>query len=211
MIEPAASRRDYAGRGLDERDVVADPIVQFRAWFDEAAAAGATEPTAMALATATPDGRPSLRMVLLKAVDERGFTFFTNTESRKGRELAANPRAALVFRWEVVERQVRVAGTVELLAAAEADRYFATRPLGARIGAWASPQSAVISGRQELERRAAAAAARFGDDVPRPPQWGGYVVMPDEVELWQGRPDRLHDRLRYRRSDDGWLIERLAP
>jgi pyridoxamine 5'-phosphate oxidase len=205
-------RRDYARASLSEADVDADPIRQFGLWLQEAMAAEVPDPTAMTLATATPDGRPSARVVLLKGFDAGGFTFYTNDESRKGRELAANPHAALVFYWPELERQVRVEGAVTPAGDAESDAYFASRPLGSRLGAWASPQSEVIAGREVLDRAVAELAARFGGEVPRPPHWGGYRVSPDAVEFGQGRPSRLHDRLRYaRRPEGGWLRERLAP
>ncbi len=199
--------------GLSEADLAPDPFAQFQAWFDTALAAGLPEPNAMTLATATPDGRPSARMVLIKGVDSRGFVFYTNYESRKGRELEANPWAALVFYWPELERQIRIEGRVERVAAEESDAYFASRPLGSRLGAWASPQSQVIPGRDVLEARLRDLEARFASgDVPRPPHWGGYRVVPEAVEFWQGRPSRLHDRLRYTRQADGrWAIERLAP
>jgi pyridoxamine 5'-phosphate oxidase len=197
---------------LREADAAADPITQFRAWFAEAQAAGLPQAEAMALATATPDGRPSARMVLLRGLDERGFVFFTNYEGRKGAELGANPRAALVFYWYGLDRQVRVEGRVEVMSAAESDAYFRGRPRGSQVGAWASPQSAVIPGREFLEERSRAFSARYaGVEVPRPPHWGGLRVVPEVIEFWQGQPDRLHDRLRYRREGGGWVRERLAP
>ncbi|MDP8968989.1 MAG: pyridoxamine 5'-phosphate oxidase [Actinomycetota bacterium] len=198
--------------GLDERDLEADPIVQFGTWLDEAVAQGIVEPNAMTLATAAPDGRPSARMVLLKGVDERGFVFYTNYDSRKGRELEANPHAALVFWWRQLQRQVTVTGTVARVEPSESDAYFATRPRGSQLGAWASPQSRVLADRAQLDRRfAELAAAHATGQVSRPPWWGGYRVAPDTVEFWQARPDRLHDRLRYLRTPSGWALERLAP
>lgn len=197
---------------VEEHDLDPDPIRAFSAWFDEAVAAGIAQPEAMALATSTPDGRPSVRMVLLKGHDERGFTFFTNRESRKGTEVAANSHAALVLYWQPLNRQVRIEGTVERIADAESEAYFATRPPGSRIAAWASPQSQPIAGRDELDRRYARIEARFsGGEVPLPPFWGGYRVVPEAIELWQGRESRLHDRIRYERAPDGWTRERLAP
>ena len=197
---------------VDERDLDPDPSRAFAAWFAEATAAGVVQPDAMALATSTPDGRPSVRMVLLKGHDERGFTFFTNHESRKGTEIAANPRASLVVYWQPLNRQVRVEGAVEKIAVAEAGAYFRTRPPGSRLAAWASPQSQPIPGRGELDEWYAAAEARFATvDVPLPPFWGGYRVIPDAIEFWQGRENRLHDRIRYDRTADGWQRTRLAP
>jgi pyridoxamine 5'-phosphate oxidase len=198
---------------LREDEVAANPLEQFARWYDEAIAAGVELPEAMMLATAAPDGAPSARMVLLKGVEERGFVFYTNYESRKGRELAANPRAALVFHWpQTPRRQVSVGGSVERLSARESDEYFRTRPFGSRIGAWASRQSEVIAGREGLERSFAELEAEHAEgEVPRPPWWGGYVLRPDIVEFWQNRPNRLHDRLRYRRSDGEWVLERLSP
>jgi len=208
----ADQRTDFVRHGLREEDADPDPFRQFQLWFDQAVAAGEHEPTAMTLATCSPDGKPSARIVLLKICDQRGLAFFTNFHSRKGRELANNPFAALVFNWPTLERQVRVEGRVELVSDAESDEYFATRPLGSRLGAWASEQSAVIPGRDELERQHRELEARYPDgQVPRPPHWGGYRVVPEIFEFWQGRPSRLHDRLRYRRVDDRWVVERLAP
>jgi pyridoxamine 5'-phosphate oxidase len=205
-------RREYTRRGLTEADADADPLLQFRAWFDQARAAGALDADAMVLATATPDGRPSARVVLLKGLDERGFAFFTNYHSRKGRELAANPRAALNFYWPELERQVRAEGAVETMTPAESDAYFRIRPRDSQLGAWASPQSELLADRAELEARLAEVAARFaGGEVPRPPHWGGCRLVPEAVEFWQGRPGRLHDRLLYTRTPGGWRRQRLAP
>ena len=198
---------------LQETDLHPDPFQQFRAWLAAAVAAQPINPEAMTLATATPDGRPSARMVLLKGVDERGFVFFTNYESRKGSELEANPRAALVFYWAVLERQVRIEGRVERTSAAESDAYFRSRPWGSRLGALASPQSQVIPDREVLEQRMIELRRQYpDDDIPCPPFWGGYRLIPISIEFWQGQPNRLHDRLCYeRRGDGGWDIRRLAP
>jgi pyridoxamine 5'-phosphate oxidase len=206
-------RREYSGGQLDESDLAADWPTQFGRWLAETIAAGLPEPNAMMLATADGEGRPSCRTVLLKEYDERGFVFFTNYESRKGSELSANPSASLVFPWFAIFRQVIVTGPVERTTRAETDAYFATRPRGAQLGAWASPQSRPLAGRAELEGAWRAAEDRFAaGTVPAPPHWGGLRVRPTTVEFWQGRVSRLHDRLRYRRGEDGgWLVERLAP
>jgi pyridoxamine 5'-phosphate oxidase len=196
---------------MDERELHPDPLVQFRSWFDEAVAAGVREPDAMTLATASPDGSPSARTVSLRGLDERGFAFYTNYRSPKARQLDENPRAALVFHWREVERQVRAVGAVARLSREESLAYWRNRPLGSRLSALISPQSEVVSGRAELEEAYEAAAAHFGDDPPLPETWGGYLLTPDEVELWEGRPNRLHERVRYGRAGDGWRIERLAP
>jgi pyridoxamine 5'-phosphate oxidase len=211
-VDISRLRSEYTGPWLNEADAGHDPLALFRAWFDDAVAAGEPEANAMTLATATPGGVPSARMVLLKGADQRGFTFFTNYGSRKGRELAANPLAALVLYWGIVKRQVRVEGRVERVTPEESAAYFATRPRGARLGALASDQSAVIAGREVLERRLAELeAAHPGDDVPMPADWGGFRVVPDVIEFWQGRPNRLHDRLSFRRAGADWTRERLAP
>ena len=211
-LDLAALRRDYALASLRETHVDADPIRQFEAWFADALAAQVLEPNAMTLATATSDGVPSARIVLLKGIDAGGFVFFTDYRSRKGAELAENPLAALVFLWKEIERQVRVSGAVSRVMAAESEAYYRSRPLGSRLGAWVSHQSSVIASRAEIEERWQAVSQRFADgDVPLPPHWGGYRVMPDEIEFWQGRPNRLHDRLRYERTSSGWTISRLSP
>ena len=195
-----------------EQDLDPDPIRAFAAWFAEAVAAGVAQVEAMALATSTPNGRPSVRMVLLKGHDERGFTFFTNRESRKGDEIATNPHAALALYWQPLNRQVRIEGAVERISDAESEAYFATRAPGSRIAAWASPQSQPIPGRAELDQRYAEIEARFADsEIPLPPFWGGYRVVPEAIEFWQGRENRFHDRLRYERTAVGWTRARLAP
>jgi pyridoxamine 5'-phosphate oxidase len=206
-------RREYMQRGLQEDELAEDPFRQFQQWFDAALAADLPEPNAMTLATATRDGSPSARMVLLKQVDDRGFVFFSNYESRKGNELAENPRAALIFFWVQLERQIRIEGAVEWVSAAESDAYFHSRPPGSQISAAASHQSQIIAGREVLEKRVAELETEYPDgEVPRPAYWGGFRVIPETVEFWQGRANRLHDRLRYRKDQDGhWLVERLSP
>jgi pyridoxamine 5'-phosphate oxidase len=207
----AELRTDYGRHGLSEADAGDDPLELFRRWFDQATAAGQHEPNAMTLASCTPDGKPSARVVLLKVADERGLTFFTNYLSRKARELTNNPHAALVFFWPTCERQVRVEGTIGFVSEAESDEYFATRPVNSRLGAWASEQSEVIPSRAVLEDQHRELTARFGDNVPRPPHWGGFRVVPTVWEFWQGRPSRLHDRIRFRKIAGGWARERLSP
>lgn len=199
-------------RGLSEQDVENDPLALFERWFRDARRAGLFLPESMILATSTPDGSPSARTMLLKGFDERGFRFFTNYESRKGRELARNDRAALVFLWGILQRQVRIAGRVERLSEAESREYFATRPRGSQLGAWASNQSSVIPNRGALDARFREHEERFrGSEVPLPPYWGGYRLVPRTIEFWQGRANRLHDRLLFTREDRGWSVSRLAP
>jgi pyridoxamine 5'-phosphate oxidase len=207
-------RREYARARLDEADVSHDPLVQFARWFAEATDAEVPDHTAMTLATATPDGAPSARIVLLKGFDERGFVFFTDYRSRKGAELEANPRAALVLYWGPLDRQVRISGTVAPTSRQESERYFQTRPLGSRLGAWTSHQSRVIPGREALEADLRETEERFkSGEVPLPPHWGGYRVTPQAIEFWQGRESRLHDRIRYVRAGESgpWKVERLSP
>lgn len=205
-------RKDYALAGLAEKDLARDPFRQFEKWFAEAQAAKIAEPNAMVLATATRDGRPSTRIVLLKAVDGRGFVFYSNYESRKGRELDANPRASLTFPWVAMERQIIVEGPVTKVAREESEAYFHSRPRANQLGAWVSPQSTVIPDRRVLDQTLKAVEQKYaGQEVPLPPHWGGWRLAPEMVEFWQGRRNRLHDRLRYRREKDGWIIERLAP
>jgi pyridoxamine 5'-phosphate oxidase len=188
-----------------------DPLEIVLAWYELARAEGVPEPEAAALATATPDGRPSVRMVLIRGIDARGVSFYTNRESRKGRELAANPHGAVAIHWHAMYRQIRLEGAVEALPDEESDAYFASRPYGSRLSAWASHQSAVLPDYETLERRVVEFGARYPETVPRPPYWGGYLLRPEAIEFWQGRPNRLHDRLLYRREADGWTTDRLAP
>src|SRR6476646_8951877 len=206
-------RSEYTNRGLRRSDLHSDPLRQFGAWFAAALAAEERDVNAMSLATATPDGRPSVRIVLLKAVDQRGFCFFTNYDSEKGQELEANPRAALCFYWIKLERQVRISGSVERTSREDSAAYFHSRPVGSRLGAWASKQSEVVDSRQILDARMAEMNERYHKtEIPLPPHWGGYRVKAEQIEFWQGRPNRLHDRFRYVRRDDGsWQIDRLAP
>ena len=205
-------RTDYRLHSLNESDIAAGPIEQFTRWWNDAINSEIPEVNAMTLATAGKDGKPSARIVLLKGFDEKGFVFYTNYESHKGKELADNPKAALVFFWKEIERQIRIEGIVEKVAAAESDTYFFSRPEGSRIGAWASPQSTVIENRELLEANAKHYATEFKNSIPRPPHWGGYRVMPLKIEFWQGRGNRLHDRIQYTKTAEGsWKAERLAP
>jgi pyridoxamine 5'-phosphate oxidase len=206
-------RREYSTTGITREDLRDDPVEQFRAWFDQALAAGVHEPNAMSLATVGKDERPLLRTVLLKQYDERGFVFFTNFESRKARQIAENPEAALLFPWVVLERQVMIAGAVERISIAEATAYFITRPVGSQLAAWASPQSSVLTSRQMLEMKWNEMKQKFADGkIPLPSFWGGFRVVPRVIEFWQGRANRLHDRFQYEKQRDGtWTIERLAP
>ena len=205
-------RREYARARLDEANVSPDPITEFARWFEEAVKAEVQEPNAMTLASVSPDGAPSARIVLLKGFDERGFTFFTDYRSQKGGDLEQNPRAALVLYWPELERQIRITGAAVLVGREESEAYFRTRPRGSRISAWVSHQSQVIASRKLLEERVPELEQRFpGDDVPLPPYWGGFRVVPAAVEFWQGRTSRLHDRIRYVRDGEHWRIERLSP
>ncbi|PYC85473.1 pyridoxamine 5'-phosphate oxidase [Streptomyces tateyamensis] len=206
-------RRQYAEEGITEADLAPDPVTQFTRWFGQAERAGFLEPNAMVLSTADAAGRPSSRTVLLKGYDQRGFVFFTNYGSRKGTELGANPFASLLFPWHSIDRQVIVSGAVERTGRDETAAYFRTRPHGSQLGAWASEQSSPVASREVLEQRFAELESRYpeGEGVPVPPFWGGFRVVPQTVEFWQGRPNRLHDRLRYTAAADGWTVERLCP
>jgi pyridoxamine 5'-phosphate oxidase len=208
----AALRREYGDAGLDFPDLAPDPIAMFRRWFADTTDSGLHEPNAMVVATVSAEGRPSVRTVLLKGVDERGFVFYTNYASRKGRDLEDNPAVALLFPWHDLQRQVRVEGTASQVSQQESETYFASRPRGSQLGAWASPQSSEVDSRAELDQRYAAAEERFAQgDVPLPPTWGGYRVAPETMEFWQGRRGRMHDRLVYSRDGAGWRTSRLAP
>jgi pyridoxamine 5'-phosphate oxidase len=211
-VDASSLRQEYTSTGLDKANVDPDPIVQFHEWFEKVIDADLHEPNAMILATATADGKPSARTVLLKGYDERGFVFYTNYEGRKAKEIEANPRCALLFYWGELERQVRIEGHASCLSGEESDAYFAGRPRGSRLGAWASEQSRPVKDRSVLEERVRALEAQYeGREIPRPPFWGGYRVEPEEIEFWQGRENRLHDRLVYRREGGAWRIERLQP
>ncbi len=205
-------REDYRRGELSESDVKANPFQQFKIWMQDAINNKGFEPNAMSVATATPDGKPSIRVVLLKELNEHGFVFFTNYNSRKGNEITINPYAAMVFDWHVMERQVRIEGKIEKISELDSDTYFNSRPKGSKIGAWVSPQSQIVNGREELDQLQHQTEQRFADQpIPRPPHWGGYILIPHRIEFWQGRTNRLHDRIVYNRNGDSWEVVRLAP
>jgi pyridoxamine 5'-phosphate oxidase len=210
-LDLASLREDYKQQSLNETDLLTDPMAQFEHWFKQAVSSKVPEPNAMTLATVSADGQPTARIVLLKGLESGGFSFFTNYNSQKGQDLAREPRAALVFCWLELERQVRIEGVVKKVSAAESDKYFAVRPALSRLGAWASAQSSVIESRQVLEQSMAQFQAQYGNNAPRPEHWGGYLLIPNKMEFWQGRRSRLHDRLRYTRDSEQWRVDRLAP
>lgn len=212
MDELSKMRREYKTGSLNETEMPSDPFNEFKLWMEAAIASGIAEPNAMTVASATPDGKPSARVVLLKELNDKGFVFYTNYKSRKGRELIANPFAAVVFDWHEIERQVRIEGVVETVPEEESDRYFNVRPDEAKIGAWASLQSSIVQGRQQLEELEEKQRLRFAaTEITRPPHWGGFLIRPTTIEFWQGRPNRMHDRLVYRKVENGWQLQRLAP
>lgn len=212
MDELSKMRQEYRVGSLNETEMASNPFDEFRVWLETAIAFGLSEPNAMVVASATPDGRPSARVVLLKELNDKGFVFYTNYMSRKGRELLANPFTAAVFDWHDIERQVRIEGLVEKVEDEESDAYFNVRPNDAKIGAWASPQSRIVKGREELEELQRRYTTQFaGSEVPRPPHWGGFLIRPTMIEFWQGRPNRMHDRMAYYKVDKGWSMQRLAP
>jgi pyridoxamine 5'-phosphate oxidase len=211
MTKLSDLRKSYMKGSLSEEDVQSNPIEQFHIWFKQARDSDIPEPNAMTVASADANGKPSARIVLIKEVTEAGFVFFTNYDSHKGQDLTANPHAALLFFWPELERQIRIEGIVEKLSESESDEYYHSRPLDSRIGAWASPQSQIISSRTQLVTKAAEYALKFALNPPRPPHWGGFRVKPELMEFWQGRPSRLHDRIQYSRTDSAWKIDRLAP
>ena len=212
MSNIAAIRKDYMLRSLSENEVIKSPISQFSIWWDEAISSNIDEVNAMTLATVNEHGYPEARIVLLKDFNEKGFVFFTNYESRKGKSLLSNPKASIVFFWKELERQVRIQGVVEKISEEDSTAYFTSRPVESKIGAWASPQSEVIESRIFLEERFKNYELQFSDqEIPKPPHWGGYIIKPSRIEFWQGRPGRLHDRIEYNKNNEGWTIERLAP
>lgn len=212
MTELNKMRQEYRSGNLDEKEMPSNPLDQFRNWFEEAISSGITEPNAMTVATSTAEGKPSARVVLLKEMNDNGFIFFTNYNSRKGHELITNPFVAVVFDWHDIERQVRIEGIIEKVDENESDAYFNIRPNESKLGAWASPQSKIVSGREELEELEKSYAIRFkGNEIPRPPHWGGFLIKPTMIEFWQGRPNRMHDRMAYYKNGSNWELRRLAP